>query len=83
MLQIIESITEAFSMQPATFRIIEELGKFDKPELSLKNIEREEIITHYECGDAMQQTCYIGYNWEGNKMFQYLAHTVNIHYKTW
>ena len=82
MSQKIQSIVEAFSMQPAIFRVEKELGKYSKPELTLRNIEREEVITHYDCGDAISQTCYIGYNHEGAKMFQYLAKTVNVHYET-
>jgi len=82
MSQKIESIVEAFSMQPAVFRIEKELGKYSKPELTLKNIEREELITDYENGQGNQRTCYVGYNHNGVKMFQYLAHTVNVHYET-
>lgn len=69
-------------MQPATFRIEKELGKFSRPEITLERIEKEEVITDYENGQGNQRTCYVGYNHHGHKMFQYLAHTVNVCYET-
>ncbi len=80
MSQKIESIVEAFSMQPAVFKIVKELGKYYEPETTLKNIEKEEVITDYENGQGNQRTCYVGYNHNGVRMFQYLASTVNVHY---
>lgn len=77
----IQSITEAFSMQPVTFIIEKKLGQFNMPEKTLKNIEKEEIITDYENGQPNQRTCYVGYNWNGAKMFQYLASAVNVVYQ--
>lgn len=80
MSQKIESIVEAFSMQPAVFRITKELSQFHEPETTLKNIEREETVVGFDSGNPIQITCYIGYNHNGNKMFQYMANTVNVHY---
>lgn len=80
MSQKIKSIVEAFSMQPQVFETVKELGNYYKPELTIKNIEKEEVITDYENGQGNQRTCYVGYNHNGDKMFQYLASTVNVNY---
>ena len=78
--QKIRLISEAFSMQPINFEVQEKLGKFDRPEFTVKIIKKEEVITDYHNGEPNTRTCYIGYNHNGEKMFQYLANTVNVHY---
>jgi len=78
----IKSIMEAFSMQPQWYVVEEKLTQFSKPELTIKNIEKEETVVGFDSGNPIQITCYIGYNHNGNKMFQYMANTVNVNYET-
>lgn len=77
----IKSITEAFSMQPKIFIIVNKLGNFNKPESTLKNIEKEEVGVGFDSGNPIQITHYVGYNYNGNIMFQYMANTVNVIYE--
>jgi Tfp pilus assembly protein PilX len=78
----IKSITEAFSMQPKTFEAIKELGAYYSSDLTIKNIEKEETVVGFDSGNPIQITCYIGYNHNGERMFQYMANTVNVNYET-
>jgi len=79
MKQVIKAISEAFSMQPITFRV-QELGQWSKPELTIRNIEIEELVIGQDCGNPIQITHYVGYNYNNEKMFQYMCNTVNVHY---
>ncbi len=78
--RIIESITEAFSMQPRTLAIwilVENLhnpNNFGKDKNSIEEIRHEKISD--ECWG------YVGYNFDGKALFKYLANSVNVHYKT-
>jgi hypothetical protein len=71
--KIIKSISEAFSMQPITISISEpnERTTF-KPEDDIKKIELE----------VMNETTnvYVGYNFDGQKKFEYISTSVNVHY---
>ena len=71
----IKSITEAYSMQPETFSVV---GKPSNayPEKSIKEIKEMQKNWNDE-----QIRVYIGYNFEGKKLFEYLANSVNVHYK--
>lgn len=67
----IKSISEAFSIQPVTLRVVEEPTLYD-PKNSIEEIRLE----------VMDETTniYVGYNFDGNKIFQYIANAVNVHY---
>ena len=67
----IKSISEAFSMQPITLSVVDKPTSFD-PENSIKEIKLE----------VMDETTnvYVGYNFDGKKLFEYIAKSVNVHY---
>jgi len=78
MAQKIKSITEAFSMQPATLSIMKSNENYyDKPQ-ACKEIKLEILDGVY---DKEPDTYYVGYNFEGEKIFQYLSRSVNVHYE--
>jgi hypothetical protein len=72
-METIKSISEAFSMQPIPLSVVDNPNSFN-PENSIKEIKLE----------VMDETTnvYVGYNFEGKKLFQYLAKSVNVHYFT-
>ena len=67
----IKSISEAFSIQPITLSVVDEPITFDT-ENSIKEIKLE----------VMDETTniYVGYNFDGKKIFEYMAKSVNVHY---
>jgi hypothetical protein len=67
----VKSISEAFSMQPITLTIVDMPTSFS-PENSIKEIKLE----------VMDETTnvYVGYNFDGKKLFQYISKSVNVHY---
>ncbi len=71
-MEIIKSISEAFSMQPITLSVVEKPSKIN-PQDSIKEIKKMQI--------GQYEWAYIGYNFEGKTMFEYLAKSVNVHYK--
>ncbi len=72
--QKIKSITEAFSMQPESFGIMtkENMEHFYDKENALKEI-KEEVLDK-------DTNVYVGCNFKGKKLFQYLVNSVNVHY---
>lgn len=81
-METIKSITEAFSIQPITIRIMKSNEDYyDKPN-ACKEIKLETVTIGYKYGNPIEEICYVGYNFEGKKICQYLANTVNVHYKT-
>jgi hypothetical protein len=70
----IKSISEAFSMQPVNLIVSEKEGSFN-PEDNIKEIKLEHL---YVGADAYP--FYVGYNFKGEKRFQYKAETMNVHY---
>ena len=69
----VKSISEAFAMQPNYFAIKDiERGSKIHTENDIEKIELE----------MMNETTnvYVGYNFEGKKMFEYIASAVNVHY---
>lgn len=72
-MQKIKSISEAFSMQPITIQVVSEnqRSKFD-PSQDIEKIELEVMNEN--------TNIYVGYNFEGEKKFKYLANAVNVHY---
>ena len=71
MKNIIKSISEAFSMQPITISVYNEIRSFD-PENSIKEIKLEVMDS--------STNIYVGYNFNGEKKFEYIATAVNVHY---
>lgn len=75
--EIIFSITEAFSMQPLTLYVKSQRemeSYFDKPK-AVKEIKFE-----YETHENEILEYYVGYNFDGKKLFKYLVKSVNVHY---
>jgi hypothetical protein len=67
----VKSISEAFSMQPITLSIVDMPTSFSL-ENSIKEIKLE----------VMDETTnvYVGYNFDGKKLFEYISKSVNVHY---
>jgi hypothetical protein len=71
----IKSISEAYSAQPLTLIVDKEPRPFD-PENSIKEIKEIRLEDL-----AYENVCvYVGYNFEGKKIFQYHMMSVNVHY---
>ena len=68
---IIKSISEAFSVQPITISVDNEIRSFD-PGNSIKEIKLEVMDS--------STNIYVGYNFNGEKKFEYIATAVNVHY---
>jgi len=73
--QKIESITEAFSMQPTTLRVTPK----DSWERMLHKEDAIKEIREVWNGDQIR--VYRGFNYDDKKMFEYLANSVNVHYQ--
>ena len=81
--EMILSISEAFSMQPRLLIVAKETDwEFinDKPR-AIKEIKFEKIQIGKRCGDPVEELYYVGYNFEGKKLFQYIANSVNVTYQ--
>jgi hypothetical protein len=78
------SISEAFSMQPKFIKVSNENDwDFINDKLNaVKEIILERIEIGKRCGDPVEEIYYVGYNFEGKKIFQYIANTVNVHYES-
>ena len=69
----VKSISEAFAMQPNYFKIKDiERGSKTNTENDIEKIELEVINE--------TTNVYVGYDFEGKKMFEYIASAVNVHY---
>ncbi len=81
----IKSITQAFSMQPITHRIIDTKSHQDNLDRNSKYIDPDDDIKEIKRG-VIQLTedewvsFYIGYNFEGKEKFRYLEKSVNVHF---
>lgn len=79
--QKIKSISEAFSMQPRCEDVYE-CKKYGEPKdkfTFLKEIKLEQVpLPHQEEGQG--EWFYVGYNFQGGKIFQYLMMSVNVRY---
>lgn len=69
---IIHSIGEAFSMQPAIMYV----GQTVHPGIVVDRIVEEDV--HIQ-GDPF--TYYVGYDEDGNRLFEFRKGTVNVTYK--
>jgi len=84
-MQKIKSITEAFSMQPNTLETktqeqYENTQKYN-PKFACgccKEIKAETI----QVDTDKQCNFYVGYNFDGEKIFECLQSSVNVHYET-
>lgn len=81
----IKSITEAFSMQPCCKSVTStedyEKWKSTNPagrDGDIKEIKLETVQIGRKYGEPIEDLYYCGYNFEGKKLFQYLALTVNV-----
>jgi len=74
----IKSIVEAFSMQPEILQVQKTKEGFWKPDEACKEIKLE-VLDHIY--DESPTSYYVGYNFDGKKLFQYLAKSVNVHYQ--
>lgn len=87
MSETIKSITEAFSMQPNCFEVC------NTPESEIRNgikmvhnhngCIKEIVPETRQVASDKQCNYYVGYNFNGEKMFEYLQSSVNVHYITW
>jgi hypothetical protein len=78
----IKSISEAYSQQPKSEHIVSEQQfehYYDKPN-ACKEIKKETVKLGYECGNEVEILCYVGYNFDGKKLFQYKCDSVNVEY---
>ena len=73
----IKSIIEAFSMQPEILQISESKESFWKPNEAIKEI-RLEYISY--SNDEVPEPYYSDFNFDGKKLFKYLAKSVNVNY---
>lgn len=74
------SITEAFSMQPAAFSISTQASYDGYENLEVRKTFIKEIKFETIRIGGSPIEVYVGYNFEGQKIFQYLANSVNVHY---
>ena len=83
MSEIIKSITEAYSCQPKHFELVreEDLHYWIRGE-AVKEIKLESLVVGDNPSTAFADMFYVGYNHDGKKIFQYLANSVNVQYKT-
>jgi len=74
----IKSISEAFSTQPVSMIVTDPKARAQyQHDYDIEKIDAErDQIGQYEYVDY-----YVGYNFEGKKIFKYLANSVNVHYQ--
>ena len=69
-------------MQPRHIETLENNEDcYDKPN-ACKEIKIEKICLGLKCGEPVEELYYVGYNFEGQKIFQYITNTVNVHFET-
>ena len=76
--QKIKTIVEAFSIQPESFSVADERHfehKTNSRDLLVKEIKHEMVHVGPDIFSM-----YVGYNFEGKKLFQYHTKSVNLHY---
>ncbi len=73
----IKSITEAFSMQPASLMVVDEKYRSKThPEGDIKEIKEG----NKQVSTDKLISVYVGYNFNGEKLFEYIAESVNVHF---
>lgn len=79
----IRSVTQAFSTQPFCYSIFTEQQRdnyYDK-ERAVKEIKLERLTTGTP-NEGFVEWYYVGYNFDGKKLFQCLASSMNVEYET-
>ena len=77
--QKIQSITEAFSMQPMTLYVGQKVGNCNPLSGEIAEIKEEQINIMIN-GELKPHDVYRGYGPDGNIIFIYLANSVNVYY---
>lgn len=75
----VKSITEAFSMQPCTLRVGDYYNETEGVRIASIDLE---VINIPVNGDPYDYKYYVGRDKNGNKLFQYKAEAVNVHFET-
>jgi len=75
----IKSITEAFSQQPAFIQVTTQ-EKYDAMKFGKENAVKEIKCETLQTGSDTANDYYIGYGFDGKKLFEYLRASVNVHY---
>jgi hypothetical protein len=75
----IQSITEAFSMQPTSLVVVSEPNNTIQKTFCIKRIEKAEVLIMVN-GEYKAHGIYWGFNWNEECIFQYLENSVNVHY---
>ena len=74
------AISEAFSMQPNHLSVCTDYEHYyDKPRACMIIVKEIQTIGT-RCGDPVEEIYYVGYNFDGQKIFQYIANAVNVTY---
>lgn len=81
----IKSISEAYSMQPNNLEVstqerYDEYKNLEARKSFVKEIKMETVIVGAN-GFQDPVVIYVGYGFEGQKLFQYLANSVNVHFQ--
>ena len=73
---IIYSITEAFSMQPATHYVGEQIYRHGRDVVTIVRIVEGTVVI-----DGDPYTYYMGLDEQDNRLFEYKKGTVNVEYQ--
>lgn len=81
----IKSISEAYSMQPnkletSTKERYDDYKNLEARKSFIAEIKMETVIIGAN-GFQEPVVMYVGYSFEGQKLFQYLANSVNVHFQ--
>jgi len=86
MMEKIKSITEAFSMQPISFRICEATEDYShyqtkgKPHNHMDSCIEKIVPESRQVNSDKVVNYYVGYDFEGNKRFEFPQETVSVEY---
>jgi len=77
----IKSVSEAYSVNRRTWQIVDKNNKHFRPDKDCVEIKLEKI--KFDFVDYFEEDWYyVGYNIKGQKLFQYLADSVNVEFDT-
>jgi len=76
----IKSITEAYSRQPKSFNLTPENEVQFYKEKSVKEIKAVRVTVGDEI-NSIHFMAYVGYNYDGNIIFEYKCDSVNVEYE--
>ncbi len=80
-MEVIKSISEAFSLQPISMSVCTDYERCYDNSNAIKEIKLERLQIGHICGDPVEELYYVGYNFDGKKLFQYVAKSVNVHFE--